>query len=131
MIVDIHAHYFAKEYIDRLMSIGGRSVPEAARALTAGQLRRDDVSGIAARLSQMDEAEVQMQVLSPAASPPYAERSPTPSRRRGSSTIRTPSSPRNTPGGSTRSSRCRCRTSMRRCARWSAGWTSSACSGCR
>src|SRR5262244_116837 len=74
MIVDIHAHYFAKEYIDLLMSIGGRSVPEAARALTAGQLRRDDVAGIAARLSQMDEAEVQMQVLSPAASPPYAEK---------------------------------------------------------
>jgi 6-methylsalicylate decarboxylase len=74
MIVDIHAHYFAKEYIDRLMSIGGRSVPEAARALTAGQLRRDDASGIAARLTQMDEAEVQMQVLSPAASPPYAEK---------------------------------------------------------
>jgi aminocarboxymuconate-semialdehyde decarboxylase len=36
MIVDIHAHYFAKEYIDLLMRIGGRSVPEAARALTAG-----------------------------------------------------------------------------------------------
>ena len=74
MIVDIHAHYFAKEYIDLLMSIGGRSVPEAARALTAGQLRRDDTSGIATRLQQMDEAEVQMQVLSPAASPPYAEK---------------------------------------------------------
>src|SRR5258705_10914093 len=74
MIVDIHAHYFGKEYLDRLMGMAGRSVPEAARALTAGQLRRDDPSGSAARLQQMDEAEVQMQVLSPAASPPYAEK---------------------------------------------------------
>src|SRR5262249_22871185 len=64
----------AKEYIDLLMSIGGRSVPEAARALTAGQLRRDDTSGIATRLQQMDEAEGRMQGLSPAASPPYAEK---------------------------------------------------------
>src|SRR5436309_5588122 len=74
MIVDIHAHYFAKEYIDLLIRIGGRSLPEAARALTAGPARRDDTSGIAARLQQMDEAEVQMQILSPAASPPYAEK---------------------------------------------------------
>src|SRR2546422_2363704 len=76
MIVDIHAHYFAKEYIDLLIRIGGRSLPEAARALTAGPARRDDTSGIAARLQQMDEAEVQLQVLSPAASPPYAEGEP-------------------------------------------------------
>src|SRR5262249_61296592 len=74
MIVDIHAHYFAKEYIDLLMSIGGRSVPEAARALTAGQLRRDDVAGVAARLSPMDEAGVQVQGLFPAPRPPDAEK---------------------------------------------------------
>ena len=74
MIVDIHAHYFPKEYIDLLIRIGGRSLPEAARALTAGPARRDDTSGIAARLQQMDEAEVQLQVLSPAASPPYADK---------------------------------------------------------
>src|SRR5258705_3085696 len=74
MIVDIHAHYFGKEYIDRLMSIGGRSVPEAARGLPAGRLRGADPGGIAAGLRQMEEAEVQRQVLSPAASPPYAEK---------------------------------------------------------
>src|SRR5262245_66412014 len=75
MIVDIHAHYFPQTYLDLLVRIGGRSLPEAARPLTArpGPPRRDDASGIATRLQQMDEAEVQLQVLSPAASPPYAE----------------------------------------------------------
>src|SRR5262245_9756262 len=74
MIVDIHAHYFPKAYNDALMSIGGRSLPEAARPITARPLRNDDLSSIPVRLEQMDEADVQMQVLSPAASPPYAEK---------------------------------------------------------
>src|SRR2546422_6451686 len=74
MIVDIHAHYFPKEYNDTLLRIGGRSLPEAARPTTARPMRNDDASGIATRLEQMAEAEVQMQILSPAASPPYAEK---------------------------------------------------------
>ena len=74
MIVDVHAHYFPQEYTDILMRIGGRSLPEAARPRTARPLRQDDPAGILTRLQQMDEAEVQMQVLSPAASPPYADR---------------------------------------------------------
>jgi predicted TIM-barrel fold metal-dependent hydrolase len=37
-------------------------------------MRDDDLAGIPARLGQMDEAGVLMQVLSPAASPPYAEK---------------------------------------------------------
>ncbi len=74
MIVDIHAHYFPKSYNDMLMRIGGRSLPEAARALTARPMREDSGSGIPTRLEQMDDAGVQLQVLSPAASPPYAEK---------------------------------------------------------
>src|SRR6266540_6438037 len=74
MIVDIHAHYFPQEYTDILMRIGGRSLPEAARPRTARPLRQDAPTGILSRLQQMDEAEVQMQVLSPAASPPYADK---------------------------------------------------------
>jgi predicted TIM-barrel fold metal-dependent hydrolase len=42
--------------------------------MTARRLRHDDPAGLATRLQQMDEAEVQMQILSPAASPPYAEK---------------------------------------------------------
>jgi predicted TIM-barrel fold metal-dependent hydrolase len=74
MIVDVHAHYFPKAYNGLLLSIGGRSLPEAARVLTARPLRHDDPAGLATRLQQMDEAGVQMQVLSPAASPPYADK---------------------------------------------------------
>jgi 6-methylsalicylate decarboxylase len=74
MIVDIHAHYFPKAYNDLLVRIGGRSLPEAARPITARPMRHDDPSGLAERLAQMDEAGVQMQGLSPAASPPYAEK---------------------------------------------------------
>src|SRR2546425_7384548 len=74
MIVDIHAHYFPKEYNDTLLRIGGRSLPEAARPSTARPMRNDDLAGIQKRLQQMEEAEVQLQVLSPAASPPYAEK---------------------------------------------------------
>ena len=74
MIVDIHAHYFPAAYNDALLRIGGRSLPEAARPITARPLRNDDPSSVPARLEQMDEADVQLQVLSPAASPPYAEK---------------------------------------------------------
>ena len=74
MIVDIHAHYFPKEYNDLLLRIGGRSLPEAARPTTARPIRNDDLAGIQTRLQQMEEAEVELQVLSPAASPPYAEK---------------------------------------------------------
>src|ERR1043166_6171899 len=73
MIVDVHAHYFPQEYTDLLMRIGGRRLPGAARPRTARPMRQNDPAGILTRLQQMDEAEVQMQVLSPAASPPYAD----------------------------------------------------------
>src|SRR5205823_13831378 len=61
-------------YNDLLLRIGGRSLPEAARAATARPMRNDDLAGIQKRLQQMEEAEVELQVLSPAASPPYAEK---------------------------------------------------------
>ena len=74
MIVDVHAHYFPKAYTDLLLRIGGRSLPEAARPRTVRPMRQDPPAAIPARLQQRAEAEVQMQVLSPAASPPYAEK---------------------------------------------------------
>src|SRR6185436_19609588 len=74
MIVDIHAHYFPKAYVDTLLRIGGRSLPEAARALTARPIRSDDPASLTTRLQQMEDAGVSLQVLSPAASPPYSEK---------------------------------------------------------
>ena len=75
MIVDIHAHYFPQGYMDLLMRIGGKSLPEAARPLTGRPGGRPpDTNDMQVRLERMDDAGVQMQVLSPAASPPYAEK---------------------------------------------------------
>jgi 6-methylsalicylate decarboxylase len=75
MIVDIHAHFFPQAYMDLLMRIGGKSLPEAARPLTARPGGRPhDPNDIQVRLERMEDAGVQMQVLSPAASPPYAEK---------------------------------------------------------
>src|SRR5437762_2985457 len=75
MIVDIHAHFFPQAYMDLLVRIGGKSLPEAARPLTARPGGRPhDPNDIQVRLERMADAGVQMQVLSPAASPPYAEK---------------------------------------------------------
>ena len=74
MIVDIHAHYFPKAYLDLLMKIGGKSLPEAGRALTARPMPPHNPADIETRLQRMDDAGVSLQVLSPAASPPYAEK---------------------------------------------------------
>ncbi|MGH7389629.1 MAG: hypothetical protein ACREM3_09255 [Candidatus Rokuibacteriota bacterium] len=57
MIVDVHAHYSPKAYKGLLLRIGGRSLPEAARPITARPMREDDPSGIPTRLQQMDEAQ--------------------------------------------------------------------------
>jgi len=40
MIVDLHAHYFPKDYNTLLLRIGGRSLPEAARPITARRCAR-------------------------------------------------------------------------------------------
>lgn len=74
-IVDLHAHYSPKEYYDVLMRIGGKSLPEAARGAWAGQsLRTNNPSDLGERFERMQDADVRLQVLSPAASPPYAEK---------------------------------------------------------
>ena len=74
-IVDLHAHYSPKEYYDVLMRIGGKSLPEAARGGWAGQsLRTNNPNDLAERFERMQDADVRLQVLSPAASPPYAEK---------------------------------------------------------
>ena len=131
MIVDIHAHYFPQEYTDLLMRIGGRTLPEAARPLTARPMRQDAPAGIQTRLQQMDEAEVQLQVLSPAASPPYADKEADAVAAARLINDSYAALAQQYPGDWRPSCRCRCPTSTPLCARWSAGWTSSACSACR
>ncbi|HLF78798.1 MAG TPA: amidohydrolase family protein [Dehalococcoidia bacterium] len=74
MIVDVHAHYSSQRYNKTLLRIGGRSLPEAARANTRRQLRADDPNAMSERFERMQDAGVRLQVLSPAASPPYAEK---------------------------------------------------------
>src|SRR5439155_20330212 len=74
MIVALHAHYLPRANDAVLLRIGGRRLLEAARRISARPRREDDPAGIATRLKQMDEAGVQLQVLFPAASPPYAEK---------------------------------------------------------
>ncbi|HEX5370648.1 MAG TPA: amidohydrolase family protein [Dehalococcoidia bacterium] len=74
MIVDLHAHYSPKPYMDKLLSIGGRSLPEAARGPTRRPLRTNEPSELPERFERLDDAGVRLQVLSPAASPPYAEK---------------------------------------------------------
>src|SRR5262249_19004133 len=75
MIVDIHAHDSPRGCTGLLRRIGGKSLPEAARPLTARPGGRPhDPNDIQIRLERMADAGVEMQVLSPAASPPYAEK---------------------------------------------------------
>jgi predicted TIM-barrel fold metal-dependent hydrolase len=74
MIVDLHAHHSSREYVETLIRIGGRSLPEAARSLTQRPMRMDNPDELSQRFERMREADVQLQVLSPAGSPPYAEK---------------------------------------------------------
>ncbi len=74
MIVDLHAHYSSQEYIDTLMRIGGKSLPEAARELTKRPMPPANPNDLEVRFERMREANVELQVLSPAGSPPYAEK---------------------------------------------------------
>jgi len=74
MIVDLHAHYAPKEYYDKLIAIGGKSLPEPLRQNTTRPVRTDSHDGLPERFERMADADVRLQVLSPAASPPYAEK---------------------------------------------------------
>ena len=69
MIVDIHAHYHPRAYIEALAHATGR----ALGGIFAGQPDTDDDEHISRRLQMMAEAGVGVQVLSPAAGrAPYA-----------------------------------------------------------
>src|SRR2546422_2349755 len=70
MIVDVHAHYFPKEYTDILMRIGGRSLPEAARPRPARPMRQDAPPRIPKPPPQMGEGGGEVEGMLPRSGPP-------------------------------------------------------------
>ncbi len=68
MIIDVHAHYFPKAYMDIWSRIAGRGP-----LWNMSQPSTDTQEHIDGRFKLMDDAGVRMQVLSPAGNAPYAE----------------------------------------------------------
>jgi len=68
MIIDVHAHYFPVEYLDRLDLYGGSQVTGLIRKM---KLEFRGSSGIDAHLRTMDRSKVDMQILSISGQLPY------------------------------------------------------------
>ena len=68
MRIDVHAHYFPVEYLDRLDRYGGSKTTAFFRK---GKLASEDFSGLDAHIRNMDLAKVDLQVLSVSGQLPY------------------------------------------------------------
>ena len=68
MRIDIHAHYFPLEYLDRLDAYGGSHVTGLIRRMKLGSA---DFSGLEDHFRNMDRSKVDMQVLSVSGQLPY------------------------------------------------------------
>ncbi len=68
MRIDVHAHYFPLEYLDRLELYGGSHVTGLIRKM---KLDSADFSGLQAHLRDMDRSHVDLQVLSVSGQLPY------------------------------------------------------------
>jgi predicted TIM-barrel fold metal-dependent hydrolase len=66
--IDVHAHYFPSEYLDRLDLYGASHVTGLIRKM---KLESADFSGLAANLRNMDRSKVDMQILSVSGQLPY------------------------------------------------------------
>jgi len=66
--IDVHAHYFPLEYLDRLDLYGGSHVTGLIRKM---KLDSADFSGLEAHLGNMDGSKVDMQILSVSGQLPY------------------------------------------------------------
>jgi predicted TIM-barrel fold metal-dependent hydrolase len=69
--IDIHAHYFPVEYLDRLDRYGGN---QATLFIRKARMASADASGLEAHFRNMDRAGVDMSVLSVSSQLPYSER---------------------------------------------------------
>ncbi len=68
MRIDVHAHYFPVEYLDRLDLYGGSHVTGLIRKM---KLEATGFSGLDAHLRHMDRSSVDMQILSVSGQLPY------------------------------------------------------------
>jgi predicted TIM-barrel fold metal-dependent hydrolase len=68
LIIDVHAHYFPLEYLDRLERYGASHVTGLIRKM---KLSFAGSSGLEAHLRQMDAAEVDLQILTVSGQLPY------------------------------------------------------------
>ena len=68
MRIDVHAHYFPLEYLDRLDVYGGSHVTGLIRRM---KLDSADFSGLEDHLRNMDRSKVDMQILSVSGQLPY------------------------------------------------------------
>ena len=68
MRIDVHAHYFPVEYLDRLDLYGGS---QTTQLLRKAKLAHEGFSGIEAHFRNMDLAKVDLQVLSVSGQLPY------------------------------------------------------------
>ena len=68
MRIDVHAHYFPSEYLDRLDAYGGSPVTGLIRRMKLGSA---DFSGLEDHFRNMDRSKVDMQILSVSGQLPY------------------------------------------------------------
>jgi predicted TIM-barrel fold metal-dependent hydrolase len=71
MRIDVHAHYFPGEYLDRLDVYGGSHVTGLIRKM---KMDYKGFSGLSAHLQNMDRSSVDMQILSVSGQLPYFEK---------------------------------------------------------
>ncbi len=71
MTIDVHAHYFPSEYLDRLDLYGGSHVTGLIRKMKLGSA---DFSGLDDHLRNMHRSKVEMQILSVSGQLPYFAR---------------------------------------------------------
>lgn len=71
MRIDVHAHYFPFEYLDRLDKYGAHEITEPLRRHQFGYMGSKEPEALKARFAMMDRAKIDLQVLSLSYQLPY------------------------------------------------------------